>query len=112
MQAFPQSNKIFLCNVHCPTSTQLVTAYLRRRVLSDDPLDFGFICCLVFLKEVVCIRLRWRIGIWVIEKILDAQQDLLDRDCRLPAFLLVQNRQTDGAGRIDIGMEEWRNEFA
>ena len=37
---------------------------------------------------------------------------LFDRDGRLPSFLLVQDRQTDSTGRIDIRMEERRSEFA
>lgn len=43
---------------------------------------------------------------------MNAQQDLLDCDCRLPMFLLVQNRQADGAGWVDIRMEERGYEFA
>jgi hypothetical protein len=43
---------------------------------------------------------------------LDAEQDLLDGDGGLPSFLFVENRQTDGAGRVNVRVEKRWGEFA
>ena len=37
---------------------------------------------------------------------------LFNRDRWLPRLLLVENGQTDSTGRIYVGMEKWRTEFA
>ena len=51
--------------------------------------------------------LRGRIDVGlVVEQFLDAQQDLLHCDVRLPVFLLVENREADCSGGIDVGMRE------
>lgn len=49
-----------------------------------------------------------RIGL--IEQLLNAEQNLFDRNRGAPVFLLVQNRQTDGARGKDVRMEEGRIE--
>ena len=36
---------------------------------------------------------------------------LFNGDGRLPSFLLIQDRQTDGTGRVDIRVEKRRGEF-
>jgi hypothetical protein len=69
-------------------------------------------------------------NIGIVEQVLDTQQklerqlvhfgdarfrertDLLDRDRWLPALLLIQDRETDSAGRVDVRVEESRVEFA
>lgn len=66
----------------------------------------------IFLVQVIRLRLSRRLRIRIIQKILDSQQDLLDRDCGLPRLLLVQNRKANCARWIDVGMEKWRDEFA
>lgn len=77
---------------------------------------YGFYLLLVSLaislEEVVGIGLRWRIGIWVVEKILDAEKDLFDGDGWLPALFFVQDWQANSTGGINIGVEKWGNEFA
>ena len=42
---------------------------------------------------------------------LDAEEDLLDGNCRAPVLLLVQDAQADGAGGVDVGVEERRHEL-
>lgn len=64
---------------------------LHRRVLPHNLADAPLICRTILLEEVVGISLRGRLGVWVIEQILDAKKDLLDGDCGSPRFLLVQN---------------------
>jgi len=38
--------------------------------------------------------------------------DLFDGDSRLPSFLLIQDRETDGTRRVDVGVEKRWCEFA
>jgi hypothetical protein len=73
-------------------------------------LDLTLIRRSILLKEIICISLGWGIGIWVVQEILYANEDLSDSDCWFPAFLFVENRQTDGARWVDVRMEEWRDE--
>ena len=48
-----------------------------------------------------------RVGI--VEQVLDAQQDLLDRDGRLPAFVLVQDAEADCTRGKHVGVKKrWR----
>ena len=82
------------------------------RVVLDDVLDLAFVRGAVLLKEVVRISLSGRIRIWSVQKFLNADKNLLDGDCRLPSFLLIQNRETDCARWVDVGMKERWNEFA
>lgn len=43
---------------------------------------------------------------------MDTEENLLDSDGGLPAFFFVENGQADSAGRVDVGVEERRNELA
>jgi hypothetical protein len=43
---------------------------------------------------------------------LNAEEDLLDGDGGLPGFLFVEDREADGAGWVDVRVEERRREFA
>lgn len=81
-------------------------------VLLDDALDLSFVCRSVLLEESVGISLSWRIGIGIVEQVLNPQKNLLDGDCRLPTLLFIQNRETDRARWIDVGMEQRRDESA
>jgi hypothetical protein len=85
---------------------------LWRRVFLDDPLDLVFICRPVFLEEVVSVSLGWGVWVRLVEQILDAQEDLLDGDSRLPCIFLVQDGQADSAGGVNVGVEERWDEFA
>jgi hypothetical protein len=85
---------------------------LRSWVVSYNPLDLVLICSPILLEEVVCVSLSWRVGVGVIEKVLNSEEDLLDGDGRLPALLFIQDRQADGARGIDVGVEERWDEFA
>ena len=85
---------------------------LGRRVLLNYGAHLLIIRCAVLLEEVESVCLRRRLRVWLVEQRLDTQQDLLDCDSRLPAFLLVEDREADGAGGVDVGVEERRDEFA
>jgi len=56
--------------------------------------------------------LRWRLGIRIVEKILDAEKDLLDGDGWFPTFFLVQDGKANRTRRVDVRVEEGRDEFA
>ena len=43
---------------------------------------------------------------------MDAEKDLFDGNGGLPGFLFVEDRQADGAGRVDVRVEERWGEFA
>lgn len=72
----------------------------------NNPVDFKLLCCLIFLdkgsdtfvvssaiffEQVVGFSLRRRFRIWVIQKILDTEEYLFDRDSRLPPFVLIKD---------------------
>lgn len=81
------------------------------RILADYSSDSLLVLDLVSLEEVVCLGLGWGIGIRVVQKVLDSKQNLLDRDGGFPGFFLVQDRQANGSGRVDVGVEQGRHEF-
>lgn len=43
---------------------------------------------------------------------MDTKENLLESDGRFPSLFLVEDRKADGARRIDIGVEQRRDEFA
>lgn len=81
-------------------------------MISDDSLDLLFIGGLVLLEEIVCIGLSWRIRVGGVQELLNSKENLFDGDGGLPAFLLVQDREADSSGRVDVWVEEWGREFA
>ncbi|TGZ47410.1 hypothetical protein DBV15_00226, partial [Temnothorax longispinosus] len=56
-------------------------------------------------------RLSRILHVWLVQQVLNTEQDLLDRDGRSPVFLLVQERQADSAGWVNVRMEQRRFEF-
>lgn len=94
------------------SSSPLPTGPLRRRILTDHAANALLIFNLVPLEQVVCVGLRGRFGVGVVEKILDAKQNLLDRDGWFPRLFLVENRQADGTRGVDVGVEQRGNKFA
>lgn len=84
----------------------------RGGVVSDDLSYLLLVGGAVLFEEVVGICLSRRLGVGLIEETLDAEENFLDRDCRLPRLLFVQDVQTDGAGGIDVWVEERGCEFA
>lgn len=85
---------------------------LHGRIFLHDLLDATFICGAILLEEVVGLGLCRRIGVRVIQQVLDTQQELLDGNGGAPCFLLVENREAYGARGINVGVEQWRSEFA
>ena len=81
-------------------------------VFFHDSLYFLVVSLSVLLEQVIRVSLRRRLGIWVVEQILNTDENLFDGNGGFPAFFLIKDRKTHGAGRIDVGMEQWRNEFA
>lgn len=100
------------CNRKIPPPDHAPVSSVPNRILLDYAFDSSLIFRSVLLKQVVRLSLRGRVGIRIVQEILYAQCDLLDGDGRLPALLFVQDGQADGAGRVDVGMEQRWGEFA
>lgn len=64
------------------------------------------------LEHVIRLHLSRIIYISMFEQILDTKTDLLDGDRGFPRLFFVQDGETNCARRVDVGMEEWRIEFA
>jgi hypothetical protein len=92
-------------------SSLVLVVDLGRRVVLDDATDLLLVGLPVLLEQVEGIGLGGRLWVGLVEERLDAEQNLPDGDGGLPAFLLVQDRQADGAGRVDVWVEERRGEF-
>jgi len=108
-QSLPQSS-----SVHCSPSASICTSITslrsRRLIVPDHLLDLLLVRLGILLEQRVRIRLRRTVWIWLVQQRLHTEKDVLQRDRGLPAFVLVQNAETDGAGGIDIGMEQRRRE--
>lgn len=87
-------------------------AYSRRRILLHDLLNLFFVRLTILLEQVVGFGLRGRFGIRIIQEILDTKEYLLDGNRWLPAFFFVENRKTNSARWVDIGVEKWWYKFA
>lgn len=85
---------------------------LRRRIIPHHLLDPPLIRGAILLEQIIRIRLRGTLRIHLIEQHLDADQNLLDRDRGPPPLLFVENGEADGPRRVDVGVEERRDEFA
>jgi hypothetical protein len=67
---------------------------------------------LVVLKELKGFGLCRRVGIGIIEQVLNPNQDLFDGNGRTPTLFFVEDGEANGARRIDVGVEERWHEFA
>lgn len=85
---------------------------LGGRVSPDLLLHASLVLDSVLLEEIVGLGLGGRLGVWVVEKVLHAEGDLLHGDGRLPTLVLVQDRKADSARRIDVRVEQRRRESA
>ena len=86
--------------------------FLVGLVFLHNHANSTFVLRTVLLEEVVGLGLcRW-LGVWVIQEILDAKQELLNSDGRSPTLFLIQNWQANRSGRVDIRVEKCRREFA
>jgi hypothetical protein len=86
--------------------------FSRGRVISDDLLDLLVVSSAVLAEQVVGLGLSRRLGIGLVQQRLDSEKDLFDGDGGLPAFLFVEDGQANSSGRVDVGVEERRNELA
>ena len=84
----------------------------RSLVVLDDLPHGLFVRNAVFLEQVVRLSLCGRLRVHFVEQHLNAEEDLLDGDGGLPSFLFVEDRQADGARRVDVRVEERWGEFA
>jgi hypothetical protein len=91
---------------------QALPTLLRRWILTDDLFDFCLVRCPILLEQVIGFGLCRRFWIWIVEEILNTEENLLDGDSWLPSFFFVQDGKADGSGRIDVGMEKRWCEFA
>lgn len=79
---------------------------------SNNVLDLFLIRRAVLPEQIIGIRLCRRFWVWVIEKILNPQENLFDSDGGLPVLVLVQDAKANGARRVDVGVEERWHELA
>ena len=97
---------------HTESRVDLGSVLLRRRVVLDNLLDLALIRSLVLLKEVERVSLSGTVRVGLVEQRLYTEQDLFDVNSGLPTFLFVEDRQTDGAGWIDVRVKERRDKLA
>lgn len=67
----------------------------------------------VFAESLPSRFLSWRVWVWVGEKLLDPQHNLLQRDRWSPVLGFIQDRQAHSATGIHIWMVEasWEHDF-
>ena len=58
---------------HRDASHRILGLVLWCWIVFHNGFHFLLISLTISLEEVVCIGLRWRIGVWVIEKVLDSE---------------------------------------
>lgn len=97
---------------YLPCTSSFHALKLRRRIVLDDRLDLLLICDPVLLEQVVGLCLCGTLRVDLIQQELNSQQNLLDGDGGLPSLFFVEDAETDGAGRVDVGVEERWREFA
>ena len=95
-----------------PRSSSLMCSGLRCWVVLDHAPDLSLVGRSILLEEIVGIRLRGRVRVGVVQEILNAEEDLSNRDGRFPPLFLVQDREAYRTGRIDVWVEERWREFA
>ena len=58
-------------------------------------------------REGVLLGGAFDVGL-ILQQLLDAQEDGLDRDVGLPVLLVVEDREADRARGVDVGMgQDW-----
>lgn len=78
---------------------------LRRGVVPHDLTDLPVILLGVAFEQGVCVCLRRRVGIGLIEQGLDSEDDVFECDGRLPVLVFVKDGQADGATGVDVRVE-------
>ena len=63
-------------------------------------------------EEVIGIAVGRALGVWVVQEVLNANEDLLDSNSRLPVPVLIQNGEAHCPRRVDVRVKEWRHELA
>lgn len=85
---------------------------LRRGILLYDILNLLLVRGAILFEQIERIGLRRRLRVRLVEQRLNTEEDLLDGDGGLPAFFFIEDGEADGAGRVDVGVEERGHEFA
>lgn len=71
--------------------------------MSSDPL---FILETILTEDGVCLGLCRVLDIGIVEQLLDAHQDLLDRDGGAPVLLIIEEGEAHRAGGVDVGVKQ------
>lgn len=58
------------------------------------------------------LSLCWALGIWIVQQILDACQDVLDGDRWPPTFILIEDAEAHGTRRVYVWMKKAGFELA
>ena len=82
------------------------------RIVFHNGFDLLFVGLAISFEEVIRISLCWRIGIWIVQQVLDTEENLLDSDGWLPTLFFIQDGKANSTGGIDVGVEKWGNKFA
>ena len=75
---------------------------LRRPEAKRLCLDPSHVLCGVALRDSIRARVGWIVKIRIVEKIVDALQNHLHSDRRLPSLLVVEDREAHLARRVDV----------
>ena len=65
----------------------------------------------VLAEAGVSLSLSRILDVGIVEKVLDAEEDLLDGDGRPPVLVLVEDGEADRAGGVHVGVEQRRHEL-
>merc|ERR1719445_222126 len=65
----------------------------------------------VLAEAGVSLSLRWVLDVGVVQKILNSQENLLDRYSRPPILLFIQNGKAHCSRWVDIGVEKRWHKF-
>ena len=82
-------------------------------ILAGEVLDLFQVLLFVGLIEFERFLLSWAIEVWLLlQKLLNAQQNRLHTDARLPVFLLVEDGKAHSSRGVNVGMRQKRLEYA
>lgn len=112
LNSVSQSSKTKQLSFPQPSTRRIVGSKLWGRILPHNTLDPTLILHAVFLEEIVRLSLGWGFGVGVVQQVLNAEQNLLHCDRRLPCLFFVEDGEADRARGVDIGVEERGDEFA
>lgn len=109
-----QVRRTVLARLHTSPSSSFpyLCLSLGRSILPSFGLDPSLVLGLVVHKKLVGLGLGGAVGVGIVQEVLNAEEHLLDGDRGPPPLLLVEDGEADGAGGVDVGMEQGRDELA